>query len=67
MERRGDYIDILWEYENAVGKIRRDDPFAPPHPAIERFIALMQAEWQQTLTLLDEARRHEAERQAKVK
>jgi hypothetical protein len=39
----------------------------PPHPAIERFIALMQAEWQWTLTLLDEARRREAERQAKVK
>lgn len=67
MERRGDYIDILWEYENAVGKIRRGDPLVPPHPAIERFTALMQTEWQRTLTPVQEARRREAERQAKRK
>ncbi len=67
MERRADYIDILWEYENAVGKIRRDDSLVPPHPAIGRFTALAQAEWQRTLTLLDEARRREAGRQAKMK
>ena len=67
MERRGDYIDILWEYENAVGKILRDDPLVPPHPAIERFTALMQAEWQRTLTPVAEARRREVERQTKMK
>ena len=66
LERRGDYIDLLWEYENAVGKIRRDDPLVPPHPAIERFTTLVQTEWQRTLTFLDEARSREAGRQAKM-
>ena len=63
LEQRGEYIDILWEYENAVGKIRRDDSLVPPHPAIERFTALLRTEWQRTLTLVEEARRREAERQ----
>jgi len=67
MERRGDTIDLLWEYENAVGKIRRNDPLVPPHPVIERFAALMQTEWQRTLTPVEEARRREAERHAKMK
>jgi Fic family protein len=67
MERRGDTIDLLWEYENAVGKMRRDDPLVPPHPVIERFAALMQTEWQRTLTPVEEARRREAERHAKMK
>ena len=64
LERRGDYIDILWEYKNAVGRIQRDDPLVPPHPAIERFTALLQAEWQRTLKPLEEARRREAERKS---
>ena len=67
MERRGDTIDLLWEYENAVGKIRRNDPLVPPHPVIERFAALMQTEWQRTLTHVEEARRREAEQHAKMK
>jgi hypothetical protein len=35
--------------------------------AIERFTALMQTEWQRTLTPVAEARRRETERQAKMK
>jgi hypothetical protein len=60
MERRGDYIEILREYEHAVGMLRRDDPLVPRHPAIERFTAQMQTEWQQTLTPVEGARRREA-------
>ena len=63
MARRGDTIDLLWEYENAVGKIRRHDPLVPPHPAIERFAALLQTEWQRTLAPVEDAHRREAERQ----
>lgn len=65
MERRGDYIDLLWEYENAVGKIRRDAPLVPEHQAIERFTALIEIEWQRILTPVEEARRREADRQAR--
>ena len=61
-ERRGDYIDLLWEYQNAAGKIRRDLSLVPPHPALERFAELLQAEWQRTLAPVEAARRREAER-----
>ncbi len=61
-ERRGDYIDLLWEYENAVGKISRDSTLVPPHPAIDRFSDLLQTEWQRTLAPVEEARRREQDR-----
>ena len=63
-ERRGDYIDLLWEYQNAAGKIRRDSPLVPPHPAIGRLTDLLQAEWQRTLVPVADARKREAERQS---
>lgn len=61
-ERRGDYIDLLWAYQNAVGKIRRDTPLVPPHPTIDLFIDLLQVEWYHTLELTDAARQREAAR-----
>ena len=62
-ERRGDYIDLLWEYQNAVGKIQRDSALVPPHPTIERFTALLQTEWQRTLDPVEAACKREADRQ----
>ena len=63
-ERRGDYIDLLWQYQNAAGKIRRDSPLVPPHPAIGRLTDLLQTEWQRTLVPVADARKREAERQS---
>lgn len=62
LERRGEYIDLLWEYQNAVGVIQRDAPFVPPHPAVTRFKALLSEEWQRSLALVAAARTREAER-----
>lgn len=62
VERRSEYIDLLWEYQNAVGKIRHDSPLTPSHPAIDRFKALLTAEWSRTLTLVETARKREEER-----
>ncbi len=55
LERRSEYIDLLWEYQNAVGVIQRDTPLVPPHPAVARFKALLSEEWQP-------ARKRESER-----
>lgn len=65
-ERRSEYIDLLWEYQNAAGKIRRDSPLAPPHPALERFAALLAGAWRHTLSLVETARAREAERAART-
>jgi hypothetical protein len=62
-ERRGDYLDVLWEYQNAVGRIGREAPLVPPHPALERFGELLRAEWQHTRAPVIAARQREAERQ----
>ena len=61
-EQRGEYIGILWEYEHAVGKIRRGTPFVPPHPVIERFKHLLREEWRQTLSLVETFRKQESVR-----
>ena len=52
LERRSEYIDLLWEYQNAVGVMRRDAPLVPPHPAVARFKALLSEEWQRSLALV---------------
>jgi fido (protein-threonine AMPylation protein) len=60
--RRSEYIDLLWEYQNAVGKILPDSPLAPPHPAIQRFESLLHDEWHHTLSLVEKARQLEKKR-----
>lgn len=61
-QRRADYIDLLWEYQNAVGKINRRSRLAPPHPALARFATLLTDEWQHTVALVETARKRESER-----
>lgn len=66
VERRSEYIDLLWEYQNAVGKIQHDSPLLPPHPSLERFKALLTIEWDRTLALVETARKREAARAVEV-
>jgi fido (protein-threonine AMPylation protein) len=61
-EKRSEYIDLLWEYQNAVGKIKRGSTLLPRHPAIGRFRALVHENWKLTSTLVEEARRLDAAR-----
>lgn len=62
LKRRNEYIDLLWDYQHAVGVIQRDEPLVPPHPAVARFKALLSEEWQRSLALVAAARKREAER-----
>ena len=62
IERRSDYIDLLWEYQNTVGKIQYNDPLMPEHPCIERFKVLLNEEWSRTLNQVETARKRERER-----
>lgn len=61
-EKRSEYIDLLWAYQNAVGSIKYSSQLLPRHPAIKRFEALIQHEWLQTVTLVEDARKREAAR-----
>ena len=62
-EKRSVYIDLLWEYQNAVGRIKLGSQLLPRHPAISRFETLIKTAWEETATLVEEARRREAGRQ----
>lgn len=61
-EKRSGYIDLLWDYQNAVGRIKPGSQLLPRHPAMERFKALIQEEWQHIACLVEDARRREAAR-----
>ena len=61
-ERRTDYINLLWEYENAVGTINKGSQLMPSHPAIKQMEGLLKAEWNKTVSLVEEARQREAVR-----
>lgn len=63
--RRSDYIDLLWDYQNAVGPMRRNSRLLPSHPAISRFETLVREAWTQSVILVEEARRRDAERQGR--
>jgi hypothetical protein len=41
MSRRSDYIDLLWHYQNAVGRIDRGSRLLPPHPALRDLESLL--------------------------
>ena len=55
MSCRADYIDLLWRYQNAVGRIDRRSRLLPPHPALHEFESLLLEEWQKSTALVEEA------------
>lgn len=59
-QRRNEYLDLLWQYQNAVGRIRSDAPLVPGHSAIEGFKTLLAEAWRHTLSLVEAARKREA-------
>ncbi len=61
-ERRAEYIDLLWNYQNAVGVLQRQAPLLPPHPAIADFKSFLAQEWKTSLELVEEARQRLVER-----
>lgn len=60
--RRAEYIDCLWEYEDGVGVITRSDRLLPPHPSIVKFKALLRDEWQESISIVNQAREQAAAR-----
>jgi len=61
-ERRIEYINLLWGYENDVGTIKRGSQLLPAHPAIKQLEKLLQEEWTKTVSLVEEARQRQAKR-----
>jgi Fic family protein len=55
-EKRSRYIDLLWDYQNSVGKIQLDSILVPPHAAIQQFETLLKEEWRLTVELVEAAR-----------
>ena len=66
MSRRSDYIDLIWRYQNAVGRIDRGSRLLPPHPALREFESLLLEEWQKSTSLVEEARQLARQRRAEA-
>ena len=62
LDRRAEYIDLLWEYENAVGVIKKNDRLLPSHPSMPRFKALLREEWRESVKIVDDAHNQAAVR-----
>jgi Fic family protein len=62
LDRRAEYIDRLWDYENAVGIIKHDGRLLPPHPSVTAFKLLLREEWRESVRIVEEARQQAAER-----
>lgn len=63
LERRLEYIDLLWRYQNAIGQITAGDRLLPPHEAISSFKGLLREEWRETVELVNEAHRKAKQRE----
>jgi len=55
LERRAEYIDLLWTYQNAVGQLKATDGLLPPHDVISRFKQMLREEWKESIDLVSEA------------
>ena len=66
MSRRGDYIDLLWRYQNAVGRIGRGSRLLSTHPALRDFESLLLEGWKKTTSLVEEARQLARQRQSEA-
>lgn len=62
LERRAEYIDLLWNYQNATGVIRPNDRLLPQHETVTAFKQLIRNEWQATRQVVDEARQQATQR-----
>jgi len=62
LERRAEYIDCLWDYEDAVGVIKRDSRLLATHPSITAFKRLLREEWRESIRIVGEARARAAAR-----
>lgn len=55
-EQRGEYINILWNSQNALGVLKKDHELLPDHTHVREFKELVAAEWKKVMELVDEAR-----------
>lgn len=55
-ERRAEYIDFLWNYQNEVGVIQRNQPLLPPSTNVAAFKKFLHEEWKTSIELVETAR-----------
>jgi len=60
---RATYIGLLWAYASHLGTIRRNSEFVPPHDAVEQFKQLLEANWHETLEMVEAARQRQKQRE----
>jgi len=64
-ERRSEYIDLLWSYQNEVGVIRSKDRLLPPREQINTFKKMLKSEWKTVQKLVNDARSQAQQREGR--
>ena len=62
-ENRIDYINALWNYQNAVGVLKGNDRLLPTHNTLQNFKNLLKTEWQAARELVEQARKQADKRE----
>ncbi|MCF6175084.1 MAG: Fic family protein [Victivallaceae bacterium] len=65
-QSRIDYINTIWNYQNAVGVLNANGRLLAQHPFLRSFKYLIKKEWQATDELVAHARRQVANRKLKT-
>jgi Fic family protein len=63
LEHRVEYLDHLWNCENAVGILERGDRLLPSHLSLTAFKRFLRGEWSESRRLVEEARQQAARRE----
>lgn len=61
-EKRVEYINAIWSYQNEVGVLKADDRLLPPHKSLQLFKDLLKEEWNEARELVCQARMQAANR-----
>jgi Fic family protein len=59
---RAEYLDCLWNYQNAVGTLRAGDRLLPSHPQLHSFKHFLKRQWRQSFGMVETARQQVAAR-----
>lgn len=55
-ESRVEYINAIWNYQNAVGVLKANDRLLPTHRPLQTFKNLIKQEWHEAKELVEQAR-----------
>lgn len=61
-EQRPQYVQALWDYQHAVGRLGPDGELLPAHPALTPVSTFLASQWTKVIAMVEEARARQKRR-----